>query len=58
MGDPTGRDDRKQEQLEHRRVSPEGAKLTTDQGIRVDDTDNSLSAGERGPSLMEDFHLR
>lgn len=48
MGDPTGRDDRKQEQLEHRRVSPEGAKLTTDQGIRVDDTDNSLSAGSAG----------
>ncbi|MEV3919318.1 catalase [Actinomadura coerulea] len=58
MGDRTGGDDRKQEQLDHRRVSPEGARLTTDQGLRVDDTDNSLSAGERGPSLMEDFHLR
>lgn len=58
MGDRTGGDDRKQKQLDHRRVSPEGARLTTDQGLRVDDTDNSLSAGERGPSLMEDFHLR
>ena len=32
--------------------------LTTDQGIRVADTDNSLRAGARGPSLLEDFHLR
>ncbi|MEV4678980.1 MULTISPECIES: catalase [Actinomadura] len=58
MADPADRADRKQEQLDRRRVSPEGAALTTDQGIRVDDTDNSLSAGERGPSLLEDFHLR
>ncbi|MEU8799824.1 catalase [Spirillospora sp. NPDC048819] len=58
MVDSAGRGDAKQEQLEHRRVSPEGTGLTTDQGIKVDDTDNSLSAGERGPSLMDDFHLR
>ncbi|MFC5749632.1 catalase [Actinomadura rugatobispora] len=47
----------KQRQLDPHRVDPEG-KLTTDQGIGVDDTDNSLRAGERGPTLMEDFHLR
>jgi catalase len=58
MVNPADRDDPKQEQLEPRRVSPRDARLTTDQGIRVDDTDNSLSAGERGPSLMDDFHLR
>ncbi|MFB4297376.1 catalase [Actinomadura sp. NTSP31] len=59
MANPAGHEDRKQEQLERRRVSPEGsAGLTTDQGVRVDDTDNSLTVGERGPSLMEDFHLR
>ncbi|GGV25003.1 catalase [Actinomadura cremea] len=52
-----GRDE-KQEQLEQWRVSPEAAPLTTDQGIPVDDTDNSLTVGERGPSLLEDFHLR
>ncbi|MEU0552457.1 catalase [Dactylosporangium sp. NPDC006015] len=34
------------------------AALTTDQGIPVADTDNSLRAGARGPSLLEDFHLR
>ena len=32
--------------------------LTTDQGVRVSHTDNSLRAGERGPTLMEDFHFR
>jgi catalase len=32
--------------------------LTTDQGIPVAGTDNSLRAGARGPSLLEDFHLR
>ncbi|GAA4238039.1 catalase [Actinomadura meridiana] len=58
MVNPARREDPKQEQLESRRVSPRDARLTTDQGIRVDDTDNSLSAGERGPSLMDDFHLR
>ncbi|GAA1873442.1 catalase [Actinomadura bangladeshensis] len=58
MADRAGREDPKQEQMAGRRVSPEGTQLTTDQGLRVDDTDNSLSAGERGPSLLEDFHLR
>lgn len=58
MADPAGREDPKQEQMAGRRVSPEGTELTTDQGLRIDDTDNSLSAGERGPSLLEDFHLR
>ncbi|GAA3929816.1 catalase [Actinomadura viridis] len=51
-------DSDKQRQLDRDRVSPEGAELTTDQGIKVDDTDNSLAAGERGPTLMEDFHFR
>ncbi len=36
----------------------EGDRLTTAQGVRVDDADNSLTAGERGPTLMDDFHLR
>ena len=35
-----------------------GDRLTTAQGLRVDDADNSLKAGERGPTLLEDFHLR
>ena len=35
-----------------------GEFLTTAQGLRLPDTDHSLKAGERGPTLMEDFHLR
>src|ERR1700733_2594014 len=32
--------------------------LTTAQGVRLPDTDHSLKAGLRGPTLLEDFHLR
>ena len=32
--------------------------LTTNQGVRINDNNNSLKAGERGPSLLEDFILR
>ena len=32
--------------------------LTTNQGFRINDDQNSLKAGERGPSLLEDFILR
>jgi len=33
-------------------------KLTTNQGVGVGDTDNSLKAGQRGPTLLEDFIMR
>ncbi len=32
--------------------------LTTNQGVKINDDNNSLKAGERGPSLLEDFILR
>ncbi|GAA2026870.1 hypothetical protein GCM10009720_03180 [Yaniella flava] len=32
--------------------------LTTSQGARVRDTHRSLKAGERGPTLLQDHHLR
>ena len=35
-----------------------GNYLTTAQGLRLPDTDHSLKAGDRGPTLLEDFHLR
>ena len=35
-----------------------GAFLTTAQGLRLKDTDHSLKAGERGPTLLQDHHLR
>ena len=53
-----GGDNDKQRQLEHDRVRSDGTDYTTDQGVGVDDTDNSLAVGERGPTLLEDFHFR
>jgi catalase len=35
-----------------------GDYLTTSTGVRIPDTDHSLKAGRRGPTLLEDFHLR
>lgn len=35
-----------------------GEFLTTNQGLKINDDTNSLKAGERGPSLLEDFILR
>jgi catalase len=32
--------------------------LTTNQGVRINDNQNTLTAGERGPSLLEDFIFR
>ncbi|MFJ1567925.1 catalase [Streptomyces erythrochromogenes] len=40
------------------RVAQSGAYLTTAQGTRLHDTDHSLRAGERGPVLIQDHHLR
>ncbi len=31
--------------------------LTTDQGIPVADNQDSLTAGQRGPALVQDVHL-
>ena len=31
--------------------------LTTNQGVPVSDNQNSLTAGERGPVLLQDVHL-
>ena len=48
----------KEEQLEKFHEDPEREFLTTNQGVRVNNTDISLKAGERGPTLLEDFHFR
>jgi catalase len=50
--------DPKQRNLEPSRVRRDTGYLTTQQGVRVDHTDDSLTAGERGPTLLEDFHSR
>jgi catalase len=48
----------KDKSLEPFREDSAGQHLTTNQGVRVSHTDDSLKAGERGPTLMEDFHFR
>jgi catalase len=44
--------------LEKVRVDSAGRALTTNQGVAVSDNQNSLKAGLRGPTLLEDFILR
>ncbi|MBI1406979.1 MAG: catalase [Caulobacter sp.] len=42
----------------HQTASAPDARLTTNHGVPVSDNQNSLKAGPRGPSLLEDFVLR
>ena len=35
-----------------------GQFLTTNQGVKINDDQNSLKSGERGATLLEDFILR
>ncbi len=44
--------------LDRVRVDNTGRVLTTNQGVQVGDNQNSLKAGLRGPTLLEDFILR
>ena len=44
--------------LDHVRADASGQALTTNQGVRIADNQNSLKAGLRGPGLLEDFILR
>jgi len=48
----------KNQQLDNFRADSRGTHLTTNQGVKVSHTDDSLKAGPRGPTLMEDFHFR
>jgi catalase len=44
--------------LDRVRTDASGRVLTTNQGVAVGDNQNSLKAGLRGPTLLEDFILR
>src|SRR5690554_4002832 len=44
--------------LDKFRADPNGQPLTTNQGVRIADNQNSLKAGVRGPALLKDFILR
>ena len=48
----------KQEDLKRNTKDADGKAMTTNQGQKVNDTNNSLKAGERGATLLEDFILR
>ena len=48
----------KDRQLDDFRVDNSNKKLTTNHGVRVSEDEHSLKAGDRGPTLMEDFHFR
>ncbi|MED5018766.1 catalase [Paenibacillus chibensis] len=51
-------EDSKKEQLKPFTVNDSGQKMTTNQGVRITDDEHSLKAGDRGPTLMEDFQFR
>ena len=42
----------------HQTASAPEARITTNHGVPVSDNQNSLKAGSRGPTLLEDFVLR
>ncbi|RKQ33467.1 catalase [Oceanobacillus halophilus] len=48
----------KQDQLKNFKVDDSKKELTTNQGLKMSEDELSLTAGERGPTLMEDFHFR
>ena len=49
---------KKTDDLQKNTSSAEGQFLTTNQGVKINNNNDSLKAGERGPSLLEDFILR
>src|SRR6201994_1430863 len=50
-------DTAKQADMEREHQTP-GQAMTTNQGLRISDDQNSLKAGIRGGTLLEDFHFR
>ena len=50
--------DGKQQDLSKNKSDGTNKFMTTDQGVKINDDNNSLKAGERGPTLLEDFILR
>lgn len=53
----TVNEDAKDRSLDAYRTAPTEL-LTTDDGHLVNNTDDSLKAGGRGPTLLEDFHFQ
>ena len=57
-GEATATKDTRGNGDELQQLAQSGPVLTTQQGIPVSDNQNSLTTGERGPTLLEDFVLR
>jgi catalase len=57
-GDGYGANNMKLDDLTPNVEDSAGEFLTTNQGVRINDNQNSLKTGDRGPSLLEDFILR
>ncbi|MCE3278766.1 MAG: Catalase [Bacteroidetes bacterium] len=51
-------DSQKINELQQFTENNEGEFLTTNHGVRINDNQNTLKAGDRGPSLLEDFIMR
>src|SRR5689334_12963590 len=54
---PTNKEDKREDLLRNTESSL-GETLTTNQGTGINDNQNTLKAGSRGPSLLEDFIFR
>ena len=55
---PSSSDANRSEQAAAVLAQQPGESLTTNQGLRISDNQNSLRAGSRGPTLLEDHILR
>ena len=49
---------KKIEQLQSFTRENEGKEMTTNTGVKISNDENSLTAGDRGPTLLEDFLMR
>lgn len=49
---------KKQKQLNEVEKRYDDKAMTTNNGVKVSEDENTLTVGERGPSLLEDFHFR
>ncbi len=56
--DKQSTDNEKVDALQRDTQNGDGQMLTTNHGLRINDNQNSLKAGARGPTLLEDFILR
>ena len=51
-------DNAKQKDLKNNKIDNKGKAFTTNKGLKMAEEEFSLKAGERGPTLIEDFHYR